>query len=392
MTPGNALQIFTTKFAPMVAPNNQPTKNVRTLLRHLEKVKLLRATVTYFAILVTALVCSGSVFANDFEAMKGSVVKIRSKPPDGVVQIGTGFVVSVDGDTAHIVTASHVVEGDPSPQVEFFFARGKRIKAEIGQREGDNDDRGLAYLIVRDKNIAAKGIKPLKMNLSRQLESGQEVFLMGFGEGQGDWAVIRATIVSMVGRDIRLDGRVDSGNSGSPIIQNGQVVGMVTQEKQGFGIGSPAVIVNLTLQGWGVKAAIASEITDAPNASQNKTKPDQPAANSSPSNLSSPAVIKLAGQYGGRSYSQAADGQQYQCEFAAVFTQTGTMANANFQNNCGDYGTIQGQIFGNSYRAKINSVSLGVCELAAEIQQGGSSLTGQFQCVGLAGGFSMSRQ
>ncbi len=364
---------------------------MRRLRRLLEKVNLVRANILFFAVLIAALVCGQTGFANDFEVLKRSVVKIRSKSPEGVAQIGTGFVVSVDDDTVYIVTASHVVEGDSSPQVEFFSARSKRVKAEVGQREGD-DDRGLAYLIVRDENIAAKGVKALELKLNGKIESGQEVFVMGFGEGQGDWAVIRATIVSIVGRDIRLDGRVEAGNSGSPVIQNGQVVGVVTQVKQGFGIASPALIVNVTLQGWGIEAATATASTELPKVLHKQVKPDQPAANLPAPKVPAPPALNLAGQYGGRSYSQAADGQQYTCDFAAVFTQAGAMANANFQNNCGDYGTIQGQITGNNYRAKLNSMSLGSCELAAEIQQGGNSLMGQFQCIGLVGRFSMSRQ
>jgi Trypsin-like peptidase domain len=350
-----------------------------------------RTGILGLAAMVGTSIAGQAVFAGDVESMKGSVVKIISKAPDGVAQTGTGFVVNVEGETIYIVTASHVVEGDPAPQVEFFSARNKRVKAEIGRREGA-DPRGLAYLIVRNKGIAEKGVKPLGLNINADIKGGQEVFLVGFGEGQGDWAVIRATIASMEGRDIRLDGRVEAGNSGGPVIQNGQVIGLVTQVERGFGVASPAVIVNLTLQGWGVKAAAATTATDMFDESNKQAKPTQPATNLPPAKVQTPQAYILDGQYGGRSYSQAADGQQYTCDFTALFLQTLDKSEAYFQNNCGDSGTIQGQIIGNRYRAKLNSVSLGSCELAAEIQDGGTSLTGQFQCRNLVGRFSMSRQ
>ena len=364
---------------------------MRRLRRHIGKVNLVRTTGLFFTVLVLALVCRQTVFANDFESMKDSVVKISSQSAEGKARTGTGFVVRVDGDTIYIVTASHVIEGDPSPQVQFFSARDKRIEAKVGRLQG-GEPKGVAYLIVRDKNIATKGMKPLGLNLSES-KSGQEVFVIGFGLGQGEWGVIRATIAGMDGSDIILNGGVAEGNSGSPVIENGQVIGLVTQARQSEnGIASPAWLVNRVLKGWGVKATVATEFTEGPNELHKQVKPDQPDGNPPSPKVTIPPAINLAGQYGGRSYSQAADGQQYTCDFTAVFTQAGAMAKANFQNNCGDYGTIQGQVTGNSYQAKLNSMSLGSCELAAEIQQGGNSLNGQFQCLGLVGRFSMSRQ
>ena len=81
---------------------------------------MVRANILFFAVLVAALVCGKTVFANHFELMKSSVVKIRSKPPDGVAQIGTGFVVSVDDDTAYIVRSR---PWNKETVAEFFSAK-----------------------------------------------------------------------------------------------------------------------------------------------------------------------------------------------------------------------------------------------------------------------------
>lgn len=333
-------------------------------------------------------------WANDFEAIKPSVVRVFSKGGEGRAQVGTGFVVQVDGDTAFIVTASHVVEGDPAPQVEFFSARNKRIKAEIGRLEGD-DPRGIAYLVVRDRLISARRIAALPFMAEGNLKGGDEVFLMGFGQGQGDWAVIRATVASIEGRNIRLDGRVEPGNSGGPVLRRGQVAGVVTQTRDNFGIASPAMVVNLTLKGWGVEAAISNspKFDEVSKALEKRGVEPQRKETPSPAPLPAPprATLNLNGQYVGRSFSRGADGQQYICDMATVFSHSGNQANANFQNNCGDYGTMQGLLSGTLYNGQLNSASVGYCQVTAQVQQEGAVMTGQFQCIGLTGSFSLSR-
>lgn len=347
-----------------------------------------------------AMLLAGPVArANDFELIKPSVVRIFSKGGEGRTQVGTGFVVQVEGETAFIVTASHVVEGDPAPQVEFYSARNKRYKAEIGRLEGD-DPRGIAYLVVRDRLIAARRIAPLPFMAEGNLKGGDEVFLMGFGQGQGDWAIIRATVASIEGRNIRLDGRVEPGNSGGPVLHRGQVAGVVTQTRNNFGIASPAMVVNLTLKGWGVETALGSalkfdEVSKALEKRGAEQRDVETPRKEAPAPLPVPAppvaALNLNGQFVGRSFSRGADGQQYVCDMATVFSHAGNQASANFQNNCGDYGVMQGVLTGNLYNGQLNSASVGYCQVSAQVQQGGAVMTGQFQCVGLTGSFSLSR-
>lgn len=341
-------------------------------------------------IVAVAMPWPGLSEASDFEAIKPSVVCIFSKGQDGPRRVGTGFIVQVEGDSAIIVTASHVVEGDGEPQLEFFNARNNRMKAQVGQREPD-DPRGLAFLVVRDGLISSKKLKPLPFDLDDEVKSGTEVFLIGFGEGQGDWAVLRASVASQEGRDLRLDGRVEPGNSGGLVLRNGRVVGMVTQTLMNFGIAAPALLVNLTLKGWGVnvtRATAAPANRDEPPISPAPPRRADPAPNPTPPR---PAVITLSGQYGGRSVSQAADGEQYFCDMAAVFSQAGTNVQATFQNTCGDYGNMQGMLAGALFNGQLNSVSVGYCEVAAQAQQGGAVLSGSFQCLGLYGTFTLAR-
>ena len=62
------------------------------------------------------------VAAQELEAQKSAVVKLISQQ-DGKTRVGTGFIVKREPDSIYIATASHVVEGDQAPSVEFFTAR-----------------------------------------------------------------------------------------------------------------------------------------------------------------------------------------------------------------------------------------------------------------------------
>jgi hypothetical protein len=180
------------------------------------------------------------------------VVKITSKAAEGQPRTGTGFIVRVDGELIYIVTASHVVEGDSKPQVAFYHDKKRPVGAEIGALEG-GDPKGLGYLIVRDRAVAEK-VKALRWS-DEILRGGEDVLAIGFGQGQGEWAVIKGSVASASGSDIRIDGRIEEGNSGGPIIMNGSVAGMVTSTSQGFGIGKSSVIVKSTLLGWDVEVS-----------------------------------------------------------------------------------------------------------------------------------------
>ena len=181
------------------------------------------------------------------EDIKASVVRITSKAPEGQARTGTGFIVRVDGEIIYIATASHVVAGDQKPQVAFYHDRLRPVAAEIGELE--SGDTGLGYVIVRDQAIARK-VKPLRWNTGR-LRGGEVITTIGFGLGAGPWGVVTGTVASVSGADIRIDGRIEEGNSGGPILMNGNVVGLVTTTGT-FGVGKSAIVVQTTLRGWDV--------------------------------------------------------------------------------------------------------------------------------------------
>ena len=78
-------------------------------------------------LLVTFAMQEMSAWAQSLDRQKAAVVKVISQV-EGMRRTGTGFIVRLDADAAYIVTASHVVEGDSQPQIEFFTKRNATVQ------------------------------------------------------------------------------------------------------------------------------------------------------------------------------------------------------------------------------------------------------------------------
>ena len=224
----------------------------------------------FFLALLLAL--AAPALAQSLDAQKAGVVKITSQS-DELRRTGTGFIVRLEKDAAFILTASHVVEGDKQPRVEFFTRRNSAVSAEVLRIEG-GDSRGLALLVVRGKENLPQGLQALPMATSESLSGGEPVVVIGFPQGGGSWAVLRASVVSQEGRELTLDGSIGEGNSGGPVLRDGRVIGVVTTVGGGGGFGRalPATLVRLVLDGWGVKPADASP----PRSTAAAPKPAEP--------------------------------------------------------------------------------------------------------------------
>src|SRR5512141_2608976 len=75
------------------------------------------------------------LLAEGIENLKNGVVKITAYV-DGKTKTGTGFIVRLEKETAYIITASHVVEGDPQPKVVFRPDDTKVFAAHLKGLEG----------------------------------------------------------------------------------------------------------------------------------------------------------------------------------------------------------------------------------------------------------------
>ena len=191
----------------------------------------------------------GDTCAEVLDQYKAAVVKITATV-DGKRRTGTGFIFKLDAEGAHILTASHVVEGDPEPQVEFFSGEHSSLKAQVRKIEG-GDSRGLALMTVSAKQNLPSDLLTLPIEPTILLQAGDEVITIGFPVGGGAWALSKATINGREGRDLILTGAMDEGSSGGPLLKGGKVVGIVNELLNQFVHATPATVIQLTLEGWG---------------------------------------------------------------------------------------------------------------------------------------------
>lgn len=191
--------------------------------------------------------------AQPIENVNPSVVKIVSQV-NGKTKVGTGLVIRLTQNAAYIVTASHVVEGDPSPKVEFYPQRNHSVSARIVGLEG-GDDRGLAGLLV--EGTLPRGIHPMPLNAQVDVRPGDAVTLVGFPRMAGvPWAVTTGETVGRKGRDLVFSGPVDEGNSGGPLLKGQEVIGIVSEVGSPFAYAVPSLIAQYTLESWGVRFGV----------------------------------------------------------------------------------------------------------------------------------------
>ncbi len=233
-------------------------------------------------IAVWSMLIGAASHAQDIDALRAGVVKISSLS-EGKRKTGTGFIIKLEPSIAYIVTAAHVVEGDPAPQVEFFTRQNVSVKAEVRKIEG-GDPQGLALIVVRGQENLPPGLVSLKLSASVQLKAGvDQVTAIGFPSGVASWGVLRVNVVSLEGRNIVLSKDLEEGNSGGPVIKDSQVVGLVMGLNQGFGLAVPALIVRTVLTNWGV-ALPADARADVISQPPGKGAGDVPTAPSSGTN------------------------------------------------------------------------------------------------------------
>ncbi|GKS56529.1 hypothetical protein YTPLAS18_00560 [Nitrospira sp.] len=187
--------------------------------------------------------------ADTFEDLKKGVVKITAKAEGQQPKVGTGFIVSAEEGAAYIVTAAHVIGGDPQPEVEFFTKAHQTFKAKVIASEGGRDN-GLAALLVQMK--MPQGTVALGLDKTTQLSGGETVSSIGFPRRREAWAVTTGSISGIKNRQITVQAPIEEGNSGGPLLLNGRVVGVITQSTGSFGQAEPTLALQLLLHSWRV--------------------------------------------------------------------------------------------------------------------------------------------
>lgn len=181
--------------------------------------------------------------AQEINSLKSAVVKIRNTKTG---EVGAGFIITVDKNLIYIVTASHVVRSNENPEV-YLYNRQQQdpLVAKLRYRE-DESQKGLALLTLRSTEPKTfSGITSVNFGRTDQLEGGEPIRIIGFPNDTPFWSVNSST-VSRVEGNYLIFGSVKGGNSGGPVIlNNGQVIGMVTDtiESQGESSAAKAEII-----------------------------------------------------------------------------------------------------------------------------------------------------
>ncbi len=188
----------------------------------------------------------------------------------GVVRVsdGSGFVVAVRSGRAYIVTCSHVIEGNPKPNVTFRVAPEERYPAEVRDLQGGRRD-GLALLVV---SRPPAGVRALEVATDAPAPS-TPVDFAGYPESLGAFTSVSTKIAAVRGAEFFLDRDAPEGFSGGPVLRDGRIVGVVYGRKGGFGSAVPAAIVDIYLRGLDVRWG-----GEAPKAEERKTVPATPTA------------------------------------------------------------------------------------------------------------------
>lgn len=149
--------------------------------------------------------------------------------------LGTGFIISADGD---IITNNHVVApeelgGRPADEIMVKLDDKRQFRARVVARDPPTD---VALL-----HINASGLDPARMGDSDALEVGE--WVVAIGQPYGLSSTVTAGIISAKGRRgedlghlergywdfLQTDAAINPGNSGGPLINmRGEVIGINT--------------------------------------------------------------------------------------------------------------------------------------------------------------------
>ena len=224
-------------------------------------------------LLVYLLLDATITHAQSNEELKKGVVKITAIEGQKK-KVGTGFIVKADSDAVYIVTAAHVIAGDSQPKVQFFTQQEVQIQTTVKHVEGSDDPTALALLVLRGKGNIPAGLMAMSLATATRVTSGDDIMVIGNPRGAGDWAIIKGSIASREGRDLKVDANIDEGNSGGPIMHNGQVVGLIGGAQR-YGKGVTIGTVREYLEGHGVVAEerASPSVAKAPPPSSPPTQP-----------------------------------------------------------------------------------------------------------------------
>ena len=298
-------------------------------------------------LLLLAVLFPHALWAQDIAQVKKGVVKITAQV-EGKNQIGSGIIVKLEEDHAYIVTASHVIEGDPQPNVMFFSAPHRPFRARVLGLEGGNP-AGLAALLIEGK--LPPDLQALNLDQTTSIGGGEAITLIGFPRLEGSlWTVTTGTLSGRRGSALSFAGVADEGNSGGPVLFQGKVVGIVTQVGAKFNSAAPAMLARFALEGWGVR--LSEEARTPPPDAVKKTSKPIPAAPAT-------QAPQVTGNYQGRVFFSIGGMVGLQ----TTYQQHGDTVSGSYADNQGDFGAVQGRAQGTVFEGRTASQAFPRCAL-----------------------------
>lgn len=202
-----------------------------------------------FGVVLVLLCLCDVAWAQDIVQVEKGVVKITAQV-DGKNRVGSGVVVRVDKEALFIVTAAHVVEGDPKPTMTFSSQPQQPFVAQVVGIEG-GDPQGLAALRVA--RPIPDGVVALPLDLTTKVVGGEAITFIGFPRTLPPWTVSTGSLSGMNGPTLAFQALVEEGHSGGPLLLNGQMIGIVSETRGRLGYAVPASIVAVALAGWRIE-------------------------------------------------------------------------------------------------------------------------------------------
>lgn len=215
--------------------------NILRTIRHLVTVALWQ---------LSMFLVPHDLWAHNNDDLKRGVVKIIAQDEGQQAKVGTGVVVRLDKDAVYIVTATHVVEGDPKPTVTFSSQPQQPFVAQVVGIEG-GDPQGLAALRVAGP--VPDGVVALPLDRTAKVAGGEVLTFIGFPLTLPPWTVSTGTVSGLKGPALAFQALIEEGHSGGPLLLNGQVIGIVSETRERLGYAVPASIVAVALAGWQIE-------------------------------------------------------------------------------------------------------------------------------------------
>ncbi|MEK8021252.1 MAG: SUMF1/EgtB/PvdO family nonheme iron enzyme [Candidatus Parabeggiatoa sp.] len=160
---------------------------------------------------------------------KKAIVKITSQNDEGSRQTCTGFVIAQNEKNVYIVTAAHVIEGDPTPKVHFPEPTCETLDVKKGNYKASGKHIDVAVLWVRTP--PDNTFSPLPTHcISKNFDLNEEDNVFTY-DNSSQYAKLHYSSQTNDGYIFRGD-QIAPGFSGSPLLNQKhkklRVVGMIS--------------------------------------------------------------------------------------------------------------------------------------------------------------------